>query len=171
MVLRIGPAGALPLRSGVRRRRRFFASEPRHAHGSRCCRGRQRARGAALRHEHSPPGDRRHHHHSAAMVVVVVSRLAVAARDGGRGGRQEEHGAEHHLQQRVRAGRHGSARLHLLFGCSFVQLPSGHFSSQSSAGRLGVVVRRGILCAVAASIVAWITCTAQVEKLICRRPE
>ena len=128
MVLRIGPAGALPLRLGVRRRRRRRgASDPRHARGSR--RGRQRgARGVALRHEHSPLGN---HHHPAAVVV----RLAVAARDGGRG--QEEHGAEEHLHQRIRAGRHGSARLHVLS----VQLPAT--SSQSdSAGRLGVAVRR-----------------------------
>jgi hypothetical protein len=95
MVLRIWPAGARPLRLGVRRGggRGGGASEPRHAHGSR------RARGGA---QHSPGRAGGHYHRRR--------RLTVAAGDDDVDGRgQEEHGAEQRLE-RIQVGgrqRHG----------------------------------------------------------------
>ena len=95
MVLRVWPAGARPLRFGVRRR--GGASEPRHSHGSPC--RRRRCAAAVPGDQHFPAGDDDDRRRPA------IAGLATAVRDGGG---QEEHGAGQHLQRSTRAERHGT---------------------------------------------------------------
>ena len=97
MVLRVWPAGARPLRLGVRRCRRR-ASEPRHSHVSPC---RRRRCAAVPGDQHFPAGD----DDDDDRRRPAITGLATAVRDGGG---QEEHGAGQHLQRSTRAERHGT---------------------------------------------------------------
>ena len=120
MVLRIGPAGARPLRLEV-------------------------GRGA----QHSPARDHHRRHDGEATTVrlavaaggdgeaTTTVRLAMAAGgdDDGRG--QEEHGAEQHLHQRIQVGgRHDSSLCFVRLGaCTYVRgrrRPRGILECRSS---------------------------------------
>ena len=114
MVLRVWPAGARPLRFGVRRR--GGASEPRHSHVSSC---RRRRCAAVPGDQHFPAGDDDDRRRPA------ITGLATAVRDGGG---QEEHGAGQHLQRSTRAGRHGTG------------VPSTHTSAGEVSPSTEVVV-------------------------------